>query len=107
MGSFRGVGPRNYRRSDERIREEVCECLTEDPRINATNIDVTVKDCEVTLSGNVNSRDQKRRAEDLAESISGVKDVHNTLKVSAPPDREAELRNWRNQRDGDGERKLQ
>jgi osmotically-inducible protein OsmY len=107
MGSFRGVGPRNYRRSDERIREEVCECLTDDPRINATNVDVTVKDGEVTLSGNVNSRDQKRRAEDLAESIGGVRDVLNSLKVIASSDRETELRNWRSQGNGGAPRSLQ
>ncbi len=80
---FRGRGPRGYRRSDERIKEDVCDMLTEDPYIDASNIEVTVKDCEVTLSGNVNAREDKRRAEDLIERISGVKDVHNTLRVSA------------------------
>jgi osmotically-inducible protein OsmY len=80
-GQFRGRGPRGYRRSDERIREEVCECLTDDERIDATNVQVDVKDCEVTLSGSVNSREEKRRAEDLIERLSGVKDVHNTLRV--------------------------
>jgi hypothetical protein len=80
-GQFRGRGPRGYRRSDERIREDVCECLTDDERIDATNVQVEVKDCEVTLSGTVNSREEKRRAEDLIERLSGVKDVHNTLRV--------------------------
>lgn len=78
---FRGRGPRGYRRSDDRIREDVCEALTDDPYIDASSMDVTVKDCEVTLSGSVNSRDAKRRAESLVERLSGVKDVHNTLRV--------------------------
>jgi hypothetical protein len=81
-GQFRGRGPRGYRRSDERIREDACECLTQDDRIDASNIEVTVKDCEVTLSGSVNSRDEKRRAEDLIERLSGVKDVNNSLRVA-------------------------
>jgi osmotically-inducible protein OsmY len=80
-GSFRGRGPKGYRRSDERIREDVCECLTDDERIDATNIQVAVKECEVTLTGSVNSRDEKRRAEDLIERLSGVKDVHNSLRI--------------------------
>ena len=81
-GTFRGRGPRGYRRSDERIREDVCDCLTDDPQLDASNLEVTVKECEVTLSGIVNRREDKRRAEDLVESISGVKDVRNNLRVS-------------------------
>ena len=79
---FRGRGPRGYRRSDERIREDACDWLTEDPRIDASNMEVNVKEGEVTLSGTVTSREDKRRAEDLVDQISGVKDVHNTLRVA-------------------------
>ena len=35
----------------------------------------------MTLSGTVNSREEKRRAEDLSERVSGVKDVSNNLRV--------------------------
>src|SRR5690606_11858476 len=52
-GQYRGRGPRGYKRSDDRIREEVCDCLTDDDRLDASNIEVTVKDSEVTLSGYV------------------------------------------------------
>lgn len=82
-GQHRGRGPRGYQRSDDRIREDVCERLTDDPQIDASNLEVTVKSGEVTLSGTVNSREDKRRAAECAEDISGVKDVHNTLRVSA------------------------
>jgi osmotically-inducible protein OsmY len=82
QGQFRGRGPKGYRRSDERIREDVCECLTDDERLDASNIDVTVKDCEVTLSGTVSSREDKRRAENLIDRLSGVKDIHNQLRVA-------------------------
>lgn len=80
-GQFRGRGPKGYRRSDERIREDVCESLTEDERIDATNVEVQVKDCEVTLTGTVNSREEKRRAEDLIDSLPGVRDINNNLRV--------------------------
>jgi osmotically-inducible protein OsmY len=82
-GEYRGRGPRGYQRSDERIREDVCERLSDDPFIDASDVDITVSSCEVTLSGTVSSREQKRRAEDLIENVSGVKDVKNNLRVSS------------------------
>ncbi|MET0536054.1 MAG: BON domain-containing protein [Steroidobacter sp.] len=80
-GQHRGRGPKGYRRSDERVREEVCDCLADDDRLDASNIDVVVKEGEVQLSGTVNSRDDKRWAEILVERISGVKEVQNSLRV--------------------------
>jgi hypothetical protein len=80
-GQFSGRGPRGYRRSDERIREDVCQCLTDDDHIDASNIEVTVKDREVMLTGTVTSRMQKRHAEDVIEHLPGVRDVINSLRV--------------------------
>ena len=79
---FAGRGPRGWQRSDERIREDVNERLTDNPYIDATDIEVQVKDAEVTLAGSVEDRSAKRLAEDLAASVSGVKDVHNQLRLS-------------------------
>lgn len=79
--SFRGRGPKNYRRSDERIREDVCERLTLDHDVDATDIEVNVAAGVVTLSGNVNDRRAKRLAEDLSENVRGVKDVQNDLRL--------------------------
>jgi hypothetical protein len=81
VGRFAGRGPKGYRRSDERIREEVNEELTRHPEIDASEIEVNVDNGEVTLTGKVGDRHQKRLAEDLAERCSGVNDVHNQLKV--------------------------
>jgi osmotically-inducible protein OsmY len=80
-GSHRGKGPKNYKRSDERIREDILDKLTDDPYIDASGVEVTVQSCEVTLTGTVNERKEKRRAEDIAESVSGVAHVENRLKV--------------------------
>ena len=79
---FAGRGPKGYKRSDDRIRDEICDCMTDDPLLDASEIVVEVMDGEVTLSGSVMSRDQKRRAEDVAERISGVRDVTNQLRVA-------------------------
>jgi osmotically-inducible protein OsmY len=76
----RGRGPRGYRRSDARILEDVNEQLTDDPRLDASGLEVTVDGGEVTLSGTVDSREAKRRAEDIAESVSGVAYVVNRLR---------------------------
>lgn len=79
-GRFRGVGPRNYRRPDERILEEACERLTIDDQVDASDISVQVDQGEVVLEGTVDTRQAKRRAEDLAD-VSGVQDVRNHLRV--------------------------
>lgn len=79
----RGRGPKNYTRSDDRIREDVNDRLTEDPFINASEIEVAVSSGEVTLTGTVDSREEKRRAEDLADQVSGAKHVQNNLRVQA------------------------
>lgn len=78
---FRGRGPKGYQRSDERITEEVNQALMDDDDIDAENIEVSVKDGEVTLTGFVCDRDAKRCAEDCAEDVSGVKEVQNHLRV--------------------------
>jgi hypothetical protein len=80
LGGHR-TGPKNYQRSDQRIREDVCEALTLDGAIDASDIEVVVEDAEVTLNGTVPDRATKKMAERCAEHVSGVRDVHNRLVV--------------------------
>jgi osmotically-inducible protein OsmY len=80
-GRHAGRGPRGYQRSDERIREDINDRLTDDAYIDATDIEVIVNNGMVTLTGRVDSREDKRRSEDIAESVSGVTDVSNQLRV--------------------------
>jgi BON domain-containing protein len=84
-GGYSGRGPRGYQRGDERIREDICERLTEDPRIDASDVNVHVESAEVTLSGSVRTRDEKHFTENVVERIFGVREVNNNLKVR-PPD---------------------
>jgi len=95
-GNYRGKGPRNYTRSSDRIKEDVNDRLSDAWDIDASDIDVEVNGNEVTLSGTVSSKQQKRRAEDLAESISGVHNVQNNLRVKQQEYNQS--RNWDNDR---------
>ncbi|MBJ7574770.1 BON domain-containing protein [Luteimonas sp. MC1828] len=79
---FRGIGPRGYTRTDERIREDVCEGLCDSDDINAADINVDVSGGAVRLSGTVPNRAMKHLAEDIAESCSGVRDIENSIRVA-------------------------
>ena len=80
-GPHRGKGPQGFQRSDERVRELVCEALTDDDDVDATHVEVNVKNGEVMLAGTVEDREMKRRAEDCALRVPGVRDVHNQLRI--------------------------
>jgi hypothetical protein len=81
-GRFAGRGPKGYQRSDERIREDVCERLTQHPEIDASEIELQVNNGEITLTGSVEDRRQKRLAEDVTENVFGVRETHNQLRIS-------------------------
>jgi hypothetical protein len=87
-GRFAGRGPKGYQRTDERLREDICDRLMADPEIDASEMTVEVKAGEVTLDGSVPDRRTKRSAEDCVEEISGVRQVHNRLRVESRSDSE-------------------
>lgn len=76
---YRGMGPKGFTLSDDRIREDVCEILARDTQIDATEIEVTVHEGVVFLRGQVESRQVKRLAEISVENLPGVSDVINQL----------------------------
>jgi len=77
----RGLGPKDYKRSDERISDDAHQRLTDDPWVDASEINVSVSGGEVTLSGTVESREAKHRAERIVEDLSGVNHVQNNLRI--------------------------
>lgn len=79
-----GRGLRAYKRSDERIRADVCDCLMQEPQVDASDIEIKVSEGTVTLAGTVESRRIKHLAEHLCASIPGVQDVTNRLRVKRP-----------------------
>jgi hypothetical protein len=80
IGQNFGKGPRGFTRPDDRIKEDICERLTDHPDLDASDVEIKVHNGEVTLTGTVNERWNKRVAEDLAESVSGVKQVQNQIR---------------------------
>lgn len=87
-GRFAGRGPKGYKRSDERIREDVSDALMMHPDIDASEIEVKVNDGEVTLTGTVLEREDKYLAEHLCEGVPGVRDVNNSLRVKRASERD-------------------
>lgn len=81
MDEYRGRGPKGYTRSDSRIQEDVSDRMSDDGALDASDIEVSVRGGEVTLSGFVDSKWAKRRAEDCAEDVSGVTNVQNNIRV--------------------------
>lgn len=79
--SFVGYGLKGYKRSDDRIYEEVSETLMKNKDVDASNIAVKVETGIVFLSGKVNSRHAKKIAELILEDLPGVQDVRNELMV--------------------------
>ena len=81
--SYRGLGPRGYVRSDQRIYEDICDRLTENPFIDASDIAVSVRDRTVTLTGSVDNILALHHAEGMAREVAGVADLRNDLIVAA------------------------
>jgi osmotically-inducible protein OsmY len=76
-----GRGPKGYKRSDERIREDVCDRLSDMHDIDASDVEVEVKNGEVTLSGTIPERNMKYAIEHCCERVSGVSDITNQLRL--------------------------
>ncbi|MGZ3602936.1 MAG: BON domain-containing protein [Ktedonobacterales bacterium] len=76
----RGKGPA-AQRTDDQIKSSVEAVLTDDPWLDASGVQVSVQRGVVTLTGTVATRADKRRAENLAEHVRGVRDVQNTLQI--------------------------
>ena len=81
VGPYSGIGPRSYQRTDERIVDEINDRLTVHGDINASEVEVTADQGEVILRGTVENRRCKRLAEEIADSVAGVRDVRNELVI--------------------------
>ena len=83
-----GKSPKNWSRADAQIKEDVSDALTYRGDLDASDIEVAVHAAEVTLTGTVTDRRSKRIAEEVAEGVRGVRDVHNrlTIRIDDPTD---------------------
>ena len=76
----RRTSPKGYTRSDERVREDVCEQLSHSG-LDVSEVSVTVSQGHVTLEGTVSDRRTKHAIEDCADGCMGVQDVDNRIRV--------------------------
>ena len=80
-GGHRGKGPRNYVRTDQRVFEDVCEELTRDDAVDASDITVHVERGVVTLDGAVATARMREVAEETITELPGVRSVRNQLRA--------------------------
>ncbi len=88
-GVHSGKGPRNYQRSDERLREIICERLTDDPAVDARELEVEVRNHEVTITGYVADKRMKHRIEDVVDGVYGIHHVENRVRINSEHQRQS------------------
>jgi osmotically-inducible protein OsmY len=81
-GGMKGRGPSSYIKSDKRILEQINDRLCDNPYLDASEMEVGIDNGVVILTGSVNSREDKRLAEEIAEEVTGVENVENRLHVT-------------------------
>jgi hypothetical protein len=75
-------GPKGFRRSDERIREDVCEALIAAVHLDVGDVSVDVENGKVKLGGTVPERRMKHAIEDVAAATRGVDEVENRVRLA-------------------------
>jgi osmotically-inducible protein OsmY len=73
-------GPRGWVRSDERILDELCERIVR-AGIDASELVVEVERGDVSIEGELGTREERRWVVDLAERILGVTGVYADVRV--------------------------
>ena len=66
---------------DARIRQDVCARLAASGAVDSSELDVTVEDGVVTLAGVIDDHRGKYVAGDIADSIIGVREVRDQIRV--------------------------
>ena len=74
-------GPKGYERSDERLKEDISERMYANEDFDVSDVTIEVAKGVVTLDGNVADRYSKYMIEEMVDSIPGVKDVDNRLRI--------------------------
>jgi osmotically-inducible protein OsmY len=76
-----GKGPKGYKRSDDRIKDDIAGIFTRHHELDASEIEIEVRDGDVVLKGEVPLRTMRYLAENLAEDIYGVMNLDNQIRV--------------------------
>jgi hypothetical protein len=81
-GPHFGRGPKGYKRSDDRIREDVCDVIARLGFVDASDVEIVVESGVVRLIGSVAWRRDKRVLEQVIERVHGVEEVRNELRLT-------------------------
>ena len=81
LGRLLGRGPKGYKRSDERLKEDISERLMQSDSIDSSEVTVEVVGGKVSLEGTVPERYMKHAIEDLVDTCVGVQDIDNRIRV--------------------------
>lgn len=79
--AYRGTALTGSDPEDRRIFDEVQGLLAEDTDLDAGEVDVSVENGRVTLEGSVGGRIARERVEELTDSVKGVREIENNLRV--------------------------
>jgi hypothetical protein len=82
QGTTSRRGPKGWQRTDDRLKDDICERLYHTLHIDSSEVTVEVKDGKVMLDGTVPQRGMKHALEDLIDSLPGVHDIDNRVRVS-------------------------
>jgi hypothetical protein len=66
---------------DSELQRTVMDRLAQDPKVDASAIDVDVHNGDVTLKGSVNSNIEREQAENDVRGVSGVRNIKDDLRV--------------------------
>lgn len=80
--TYRGQGPSNYRPTDARIRERLCELLTDHAEIDASTFSLEVDCGIVKLEGSIHDEAMKDRLLATVQDCHGVVGVVDSLSVT-------------------------
>jgi hypothetical protein len=81
--TYRGQGPSNYRPTDARIRERLCELLTDHADIDASTFSLDVDCGIVKLEGSARDEAMRDRLLAVVQDTHGVVGVVDTLEVTS------------------------
>ncbi|RZT31366.1 BON domain-containing protein [Cupriavidus agavae] len=76
-----GRGFRHHDRPDDRVLGDVCDRLAMHPGVDVAEVTVEVQSGVVKLGGTVEDRYERRLVEEIAESVSGVRQVENGIRL--------------------------
>ncbi|MDZ4794074.1 MAG: BON domain-containing protein [Bacteroidota bacterium] len=68
---------------DLHMQATIIRLLQDDPKTDASKMEVVVKDANVLLKGRADTEEEKKHATQIARSVPGVKSVENHLHIEA------------------------